>query len=148
MWTVPAVNRALYRPRWQFFWIYAACMANFVWRSNCPHAWLSSTPWKRSGSGYWSCTRNVGMRWRCVICVTSRPFTEAPTFTCAVGTRRTRGNRDWKQSWPPCLSPHPIILWLHEYSNWSIVFTKPKQLNPSCSSIAGLRPRSPHHIAW
>jgi hypothetical protein len=61
MWTV---HRALYHPRWFFLGIYAACMANFVWRSNCPHAWLSSTPWELNGSGYRTCTRRYEVEMR------------------------------------------------------------------------------------
>ena len=87
------------------------------------------------------------MRWRCVIYLTSRPFTkEDPLLLCS----RHKANT-WRSSLKAVMttmSRHLIILWLHEYWNWSIVFPKPKKLNPSCSSIAGLDPRSPRHFAW
>jgi hypothetical protein len=115
------------------FWIYTPCVANFAWRKNCPHAWLSITPCRLSGSGYWTCTRNVDTGWRCVIIPPppkSRPFTEEPPshFSCAVGTRRTPGGRAWKQSWQPCLSPHLIILWSLEYLSWFIIVPGPKKI--------------------
>jgi hypothetical protein len=106
-WTVPAVNRSFYNPRWHVFGF-----TQRVWKILCEGK-FSACLIKQQVLKTWlewilNWTHNLDTRWRYVMYRTSRPFKNDPPppphgpFSCAEGTRPTPGGRALNQLWLVC----------------------------------------------